>query len=307
MHRRDSTKNIPFTGVRNTTEMWNKIMKEVHLGCYTGPYKRVPFDYYVQFPIRLVPKAGNQTRLIFHLSYDFKDSGFKSVNHYTPDHMCTVKYKDLDYVVKEMIRLLRTVENAAESVIWLGKTDLKSAFCILGPKIGCFWLMVMKARDPNTGEEYFFVDKFLPFGHSISCALFQNFSDALAHILKFKILGLGLPTALTNYLDDFLFVALRKLFCQIMMETFLALCKELGVPISDDKTEWPDEIMIFLGILLDGKRHLLAMPEEKRLRTVASLKCMISKRSATIKDIQSLAGLLNFLNKAITLGRAFTR
>ena len=40
------------------------------------------------------------------------------------------------------------------------------------------WL-VMMAENPETGKIQFFIDKCLPFGASISCAIFQDFSDGL--------------------------------------------------------------------------------------------------------------------------------
>ena len=50
-----------------------------------GLFETIPFENFIQSPIGLVPKAGSdQTRLIFHLSYDFKSEGFKSVNAHTP-------------------------------------------------------------------------------------------------------------------------------------------------------------------------------------------------------------------------------
>ena len=49
-----------------------KLVKKVNLGRYAGPFLNIPFKNYVQSPVGLVPKAGNKTRLIFHLSYDFK-------------------------------------------------------------------------------------------------------------------------------------------------------------------------------------------------------------------------------------------
>ena len=52
---------------------------------------------------------------------------------------------------------------------------------------------------------------------------------------------------------------------------------------------------------------VLAIPVEKKNRTLNLLKNFRDKRKATVKQIQSLAGLLNFLNKAIFPGRAFTR
>ena len=48
-------------------------MKEIKERRYAGPFMKenFPFVNYIQSPIGLVPKAGNKTRLIFHLSYDF--------------------------------------------------------------------------------------------------------------------------------------------------------------------------------------------------------------------------------------------
>ena len=66
-NRTDTSTNIPFT-VGNRIEMWNKVMKEVMEYRLAGPYETIPFEHYVQSPIGLIPKAGNKTRLIFHLS-----------------------------------------------------------------------------------------------------------------------------------------------------------------------------------------------------------------------------------------------
>ena len=48
--------------VGNKTELWNKVMKEVELGRYSGPYKKdeLPFNSLMQSPIGLVPKAGER-------------------------------------------------------------------------------------------------------------------------------------------------------------------------------------------------------------------------------------------------------
>ena len=56
--------------IGSPTELWNKIMKEIKLGRYAGPFEEPPFEDFIQSPIGLVPKdGGNKTRLIFHLSY----------------------------------------------------------------------------------------------------------------------------------------------------------------------------------------------------------------------------------------------
>ena len=65
--------------------------------------------------------------------------------------------------------------------------------------------------------------------------------------------------------------------------------------------------MVFLGILLDGESHHMAGPDDKKVQTLHLLCNFTDAKKATVKQIQGLVGLLNFLNKAIFPGRAFTR
>ena len=143
-------------------------------------------------------------------------------------------------------------------MIFAGKSDLKSAFRILGLSPKSWPWLIMKAQDPATGEWRYFVDKCLPFGASISCSLFQRFSDALAHLIEYQT---GAKDSVMNYLDDFLFLALSILACNQQIDEFLRLCKYLNVPVSLEKMERASEIVIFLGILLDGQNFCLG-PEQ---------------------------------------------
>ena len=107
IRQQDTSQNLPFS-IGNKFVMWEKIIKEVKLGRYAGPHTKPPYLFYVQSPLGLVPKAGdNQTRLIFHLSYDFSDDldSNGSVNHHTPYELCTVKYRDLDHAVKNCLKI----------------------------------------------------------------------------------------------------------------------------------------------------------------------------------------------------------
>ena len=70
IHCQSQAANIPLT-IGSKTELWNKLMKEVHLNRVAGPFDSIPFENYIQSPIGLVPKAGGKMILIFHLSYDF--------------------------------------------------------------------------------------------------------------------------------------------------------------------------------------------------------------------------------------------
>ena len=77
--------------------------------------------------------------------------------------------------------------------------------------------------------------------------------------------------------------------------------------MSYGKTEWMTVVIVFLGTLLDGVNHCLCIPEEKRLKALNQIRWIKSKKKVTIKEVQKLTGLLNFLNRAIVPGRVFTR
>ena len=62
-----------------------------------------------------------------------------------------------------------------------------------------------------------------------------------------------------------------------------------------------------MGVLLNGDTMTLSVPLEKRTKALKLLDWAINKRKVTIHFIQKLTGTLNFLNRAIVPGRAFTR
>ena len=284
-------------------------MKEVGAGHYAGPFKTPPSKYFIQSPLGLVPNANNKTRLIFHLLYDFSQKEEdRSVNYHTPSHLCSVKYKDLDHAIRSCLEMLKHA-GLDSQIIFYSKMDSSNAFCLVPVLVRHRALLTMKAVHPLTNEVWFFIDKCLPFGSSRSCAIFQDFSDAIAFLAKVRITCKQIcrNLAIMNYLDDFLFAALQMWLCNCIMQEFLHLCQEIGCPISQDKTEKASLIMIFLGMLLDGQSHVISMPLDKIIKAVNLIKEAIQKRKVTIKFIQRLTGTLNFLKRAIVPGRAFTR
>ena len=206
--------------VRSEVELWNKMMKEVQLQRFAGPYESPPFEHYIQSPVGLVPQDdGKKTRLIFHLSYPRSGN---SVNSMTPFEICKVKYSDFDDTICRCLE-----EGVAYSV---AKSDMSIAFRNLGIKKSHWPLLLMKARSPLDGKWYFFVDKCLPFGSSISCAHFQAFSDAVAYIVSYFT-----KKETVNYLDDFLFAALLKWLCDQQVEMFLKICADINFPVSQKR------------------------------------------------------------------------
>ena len=291
-----TSRNLRFT-IGNKRELWNKVMKEVELGRYAGPYEQIPFDNYIQSPIGLVPKdGGTKTRLIFHLSHPRDPKLGFSVNANTPKDMTPVTYKNFDAAVNLCIHEGRGC--------FAGKSDMSSAFrhfCIARQ----FWqYLVMKAYHPITNKIYYFVDKCMPFGAAISCSHFQEFSDAISHIVKVLTRKENV-----NYLDDFLFAALMKAVCDGQIKTFINICEKICFPVAMDKTFWGCTRIIFLGLIIDTVNQIICIPIEKVNRAKTLIQTILSKKSGklTKHELQKLTGFLNFLCKAVVPGRVFTR
>ena len=97
-----TAKNLKFT-IGDRTDLWNKVMKEVKLQRYAGPFVNIPFKYYIQSPIGLVPKDnGKSMRLIFHLSHP-RNGKMESVNANTPPELSKVRYLDFCEAIKRCL------------------------------------------------------------------------------------------------------------------------------------------------------------------------------------------------------------
>ena len=267
-------------------------MKEVKEKRYAGPFKDPPFEHFIQSPIGLVPKDGGlKTRLIFHLSYPRNGD---SVNSSAPAEKCKVKYCLLDDAVRRCIDEGRGC--------YISRSDFSAAFSNLGILKEHWPLLVMKARHPKTKVWFYFIDKCLPFGASISCAHFHAFSDAVAHIVRYFTLK-----KVTNYLDDFLFAALLRLLCNRQVKIFMDICEYIHFPVNLEKTFWGCTLLTFLGLLIDTVKQIVCIPVEKLNRAVSLVNTILNKRKVTVLELQKLCGFLNFLCRAIVRGRAFTR
>ena len=275
-------------------ELWNKVMKEVELGRFAGLFKEPPFEHFVQSPIGLVPKdKGKKTRLIFHLLYPRTG---ESVNSGIPKSSCTVKYPDFEKAVQLCIQ-----EGVGCSI---AKSDMSSAFRHVPLKKDQWYLLVMKAVHPISNMIFYFVDKCLPFGSSISCAIFQAVSDAIAYIVRCRV-----KKSNVNYLDDYLFAAALRESCNYQVRVFLDICEQINFPVALEKTFWGTTILVFLGLLLDTVKQLVCIPAEKIEKALDLINYFLNRRNkkAMVLQFQKLCGSLNFLCRCVVPGRAFVR
>lgn len=207
--------------------------------------------------------------------------------------MCSVHYTSFDNIIDIVQRL--------GSNTLMGKMDIKSAFRLLPINPADFDLLGFKL-----GEQYF-VDKCLPMGCAISCALFEKFSSILEWLVQERIQS-DREFGLDHYLDDFFFAGRASSFvCMDLMNTFGQLCGEIGVPIAAEKTVLPTPVLIFLGLEIDSVNMRIRIPQDKLSSLRELLLEVSSVNKVTLCKLQSLTGVLNFCVRAIPSARAFIR
>ena len=111
--------------------------------------------------------------------------------------------------------------------------------------------------------------------------------------------------AMIHYLDDFFTVHRLAYVCGNIMCSFKQVCKKIGMPVFPEKAVGPVQVIQFLGLTIDTTLMVIRVPEDKRTDILKILQKMLHKRKAIGLDLQSLAGKLNFLSKAVPAGRPF--
>lgn len=267
-------------------ELKLKIGKEVELGRIAGPFKTLPISNLQISPIGLVPKSNGGWRLITHLSYP--NAG--GINQFIDPEHCTVKYTSFDRVVEMLSQIGRGAK--------MGVLDIKNAFRLLRVHPGDFDLLGFKF------DNEFYIDKCLPMGCARSCRIFESFSSFIHWLVEQKT---GLKT-LDHYLDDFFFAGQEHSGnCEKLMGVFSDICKELGVPLAEDKSIGPVTVLTFLGLEINTEEMLIKIPQNKLDALVETLENISRRNRIALRDLQSLVGSLNFFGKAIRSSRAFNR
>jgi hypothetical protein len=256
------------------------------MGRVLGPFSEKPISTLRISPIGLVEKPDNGWRLITHLSYPNQFS----VNHFIYKDVCAVKYTSFDSVM-DMISELRKSAKIA-------KLDISQAFRLLIVNPAEFDLLGIMF------EGKFYIDKCLPMGCAISCPLFEKFSTFLHWLVQIKS---GINT-LDHYLDDFIFAgeALAN-DCEILMNTFLKISEELGVPIAENKAVHQTTVLTFLGLEIDTVLMVVRILSCKLLKLKSYIEDILIRRKIKNRLLESAVGLQSLCARAIQSVMAFSR
>lgn len=235
----------------------------------------------------LVPK-GHQPgkwRLIVDLSFPRGNS----VNDGIEPELCSLHYTSVDEACKRVMARGRGT--------MLAKFDVEGAFRTVPVHPDDRHLLGM------SWEGQVYVDKVLPFGLRSAPKLYNAVADALLWILVNHDEVDGL-----HYLDDFL------LFCEPdprqgerALQSALARCARLGVPVASRKTEGPSTTLTFLGLELDTLSMTVRLPPAKLERLRREIRRWEGMRSCSKRELLSIIGQLQHACCAIRPGRSFLR
>ena len=128
-------------------------------------------------------------------------------------------------------------------------------------------------------------------------------STALEWIAKSKLAISGV----LHLLDDTLLIDKTFSACEQNLSRFLAMCDDLGVPMAPEKTMGPSSVLCFAGIELDTDKMEARLPEEKLRKCVTLIYEFLKRKKVSLKEMQSLIGLLNFTCSVVIPGRTFPR
>ena len=150
---------------------------------------------------------------------------------------------------------------------------------------------------------YYFFDFRFSFGLRSSPGVFTRFADAVCWIVQnvYK-----LPYTI-HYSDDFFIITLHPHSAFQDFERALQAFKDLGIPISTEKTVGPTTSLVYLGILLDSTYLTMSVPDRKVHEILLLLAEWRDRRKCTKTELLSLTGKLSDVCKVVEPGRIFVR
>ena len=109
------------------------------------------------------------------------------------------------------------------------------------------------------------------------------------------------------FLDDFLIVSPPQAECELVFTTLRELLLDLGFQISPSKVVPPCQQLTFLGIVSDTCAMELSLPQSKLEETRLLINTFLARKRATKRQLQQLAGKLNWARRVVHGGRTSLR
>jgi len=131
--------------------------------------------------------------------------------------------------------------------------------------------------------------------------------------IEFMVRHHTLVSAIARYVDDFIALVRPSIDglpdikrAHTVRTQVIELCSILGVPIPEPKQKGPSTRVVgVLGWTFDTVLMQLSVTDERRRMCLAMLSEWLNRSSASMRELQSLVGLLQYLVECFRWGKAF--
>ena len=273
----------------NVDEIHAYLKKELQAGSIIGPFIRNPFRKVACFsPLDTRPKKdSNELRVILNLSYPFEAGSInESIDKeiFAETDQMTLKYPSVD----DLAKIIRKKPGKTR----IFKRDLSKVYRQL-------WM------DPSSimylgywfeGKLYF--DVTLSMGSRSAAYCCQRTTNAITYIYAQH----GFEDI--NYLDD-LGAAESDERAEEAYDCLGWILDTIGIRESKHKASPPAYIAVFLGILFNTITMTMQITPDRLDEIKELLQQWMEMKSATLNQLQSLLGKLNFAASTVRAGRIF--
>ena len=219
----------------------NHLATEVARGRVAGPFPSPPLPNLQVSSFGVIPKIGQPSK--WRLIVDMSSPHGSSVNDGIDSGEFSMHYIHLDQIIN-------MIAKHGPGAL-MAKFDVEAAYRNIAVHPDDRYLLGMKWR----GQ--FFVDLALPSGLHSAPYIFNSVADLVKWIIRNKY---SVPD-LMHYLDDFITAGpAGSLQCSQNLQTSLAVCQSLGLPLHRNKCISPSTCLVVLGIELDSLDQTARLP-----------------------------------------------
>ena len=261
---------------------------EVARGRVAGPFPSPPLPNLQVSSFGVIPKKGQPGK--WRLIVDLSSPHGSSVNDGIDPDEFSMHYIHLDQIINMIAK------HGLGAL--MAKFDVEAAYRNIAVHPDDRYLLGMKWR----GQ--FFVDLALLFGLRSAPYIFNSVADLVEWIIRNRY---GVAD-LMHYLDDFITAGpADSLLCSQNLQTSLAVCRSLGLPLHPNKCIGPSTRLVVLGIELDSMDQTARLPAEKLMALQELIQSWRTRRWCNTRQLESLIGHLHHAAKVVWPGRTFLR
>ena len=276
------------SAVQHNADIEFYITTELGFQALAGPFDRPPVPFLHTSPLMTRPKKDSERRRVI---VDLSWPDGLSVNDgiqtdWYLDGPARITLPTVDYMEGRLLELGRGA--------YLYKTDLAR---------GYRQLRVDPADWPLLGFHHngkWYMDICPPFGLRTSALFMQRTSEAICY-MHGRAGYLSRP-----YLDDFGGAEPSYDRARAALQKLQDIMQDLGVQEAKHKTCGPTRCMVWLGLLYNSQNMTISIPQTKMEEVMEMLLSWEGKERATLNEMQSLLGSLQFVAGVSPPTRIFT-